>query len=104
MIALVRSELLKLRTLRSTAWAAAGLLLITLLTDGLATGDAGQKHYRTPAELRVTILAVGYAAVFFLVVLGAIAFAGEYRHCTISQRFLASPDRSRVLGAKLATY
>jgi ABC-2 type transport system permease protein len=104
MIALVRAELLKLRTLRSTAWAAAGLLLITLLTAGLATGDAGGKHYRTPAELRETILAVGYAAVFFLVVLGAIAIAGEYRHGTISQRFLATPDRKRVLAAKLAAY
>ena len=36
MIALVRSELTGLRTLRSTAYAAAGLLLITLLTAGLA--------------------------------------------------------------------
>jgi ABC-2 type transport system permease protein len=104
MIALVRSELLKLRTLRSTAWAAAGLLVITLLTAGLATGDAGQKGYRTAAQLRETILAVGYAAVFFLAVLGAIAAAGEYRHGTISQRFLANPARGRVLAGKLAAY
>jgi ABC-2 type transport system permease protein len=104
MIALVRSELLKLRTLRSTAWAAAGLLAITLLTAGLATGDAGQKGYRTAAQLRETILAVGYAAVFFLAVLGAIAAAGEYRHGTISQRFLANPARGRVLAGKLAAY
>ena len=34
MTALVRAELLKLRTLRSTAWAAASLLVITLLTGG----------------------------------------------------------------------
>jgi hypothetical protein len=80
MIALVRSELLKLRTLRSTAWAAAGLLAITLLTAGLATGDAGQKGYRTAAQLRETILAVGYAAVF------------------------ANPARGRVLAGKLAAY
>jgi len=104
MIALVRSELLKLRTLRSTAWVAAALLAITLLTAGLALGDAGGKNYTTPSQLRETILAVGYAAVFFLVVLGAIAAAGEYRHRTISQRFLASPARTRVLAAKLATY
>ena len=58
----------------------------------------------TPQELRETILAVGYAAVFFLAVLGAIAAAGEYRHRTISQRFLASPARHRVLLAKLRAY
>jgi ABC-2 type transport system permease protein len=104
MIALVRSELLKLRTLRSTAWAAAALLAITLLTAGLGMGNAGKRDYTTPAELRDTILAVGYAAVFFMAVLGAIAAAGEYRHRTISQRFLASPERQRVLISKLLTY
>lgn len=104
MIALVRSELLKLRTLRSTAYAAAGLLLITLLTAGLAMGDAGSENFSTPAQLRDTIVAIGYAAVFFLAVLGANAAAGEYRHRTISQRFLASPARRRVLVAKLITY
>ena len=35
MTALVKAELLKLRTLRSTAYAGAGLLLITLLTAGV---------------------------------------------------------------------
>ena len=104
MIALVHSELLKLRTLRSTAYAAAGLLVITLLTAGLAMGDAGSKNFSTPAQLRETIAAIGYAAVLFLAVLGAIAASGEYRHRTISQRFLASPARGRVLLAKLAAY
>ena len=104
MTALVHSELLKLRTLRGTAYAAAALLAIALLTSGLALGDAGEKNLRTPQELRDTILAVGYAAVFFLAVLGANAAAGEYRHRTISQRFLASPARRRVLLAKLVTF
>jgi ABC-2 type transport system permease protein len=104
MIALVHSELLKLRTLRSTLWAALALLAIVLLTSGLALGDAGEKNLSTPQELRETILAVGYAAVFFLAVMGAIAAAGEYRHRTISQRFLVNPARHRVLIAKLAAY
>ena len=104
MIALVHSELIKLRTLRSTAYAAAGLLVITLLTAGLAMGDAGSENFSTPAQLRETIAAIGYAAVLFLAVLGAIAASGEYRHRTISQRFLASPARGRVLLAKLVAY
>ena len=49
MIALVHSELLKLRTLRSTAWAAAALLVIALLIAGLALGDAGEKDIQHPA-------------------------------------------------------
>ena len=57
-----------------------------VLTGTLAMGDAGQKGYRTPAELRETVIAIGYAAVFFLVVLGAVAAAGEYRHRTICKR------------------
>jgi ABC-2 type transport system permease protein len=104
MIALVHSELLKLGTLRSTAWAAAALMGITLLVSVLAMGEAGTEGYRTPAQLQETIRGVGYAAVFFLAVLGAIAASGEYRHRTISQRFLASPERGRVLLAKLAAY
>jgi hypothetical protein len=104
MTALVRAELLQARTLRSTAWAAAALLVITVLTGTLAMGDAGEKGYRTPSELRETVIAIGYTAVFFMVVLGAVAAAGEYRHRTISQRFLVSPDRGRVLAAKLAAF
>jgi ABC-2 type transport system permease protein len=104
MTALIRSELLKLRTLRSTLWAAGALLAVALLTAGLAMGDAGSKGYSSPSELRETIAAIGYAAVFFLAVLGANSVAGEYRHGTISQRFLANPARRRVLVAKLVTY
>jgi ABC-2 type transport system permease protein len=103
MTALVRAELLKLRTLRSTYWAA-GALFVTMLAVAIpALGSAG-KDFHTPAELRETVIAIGYVAVFFLAVLGAMASAGEYRHGTISQRFLAVPARSRVLAAKLVAF
>lgn len=104
MPALVRSELIKLRTLRSTLWVGVALLAIAALTGGLAFGDAGQTDLTTPAQLREPILAVGYAAALFLAVLGANAAAGEYRHGTISHRYLASPARGHVLGSKLVTY
>jgi ABC-2 type transport system permease protein len=103
MTALVRAELLKLRTLRSTYWAA-GALFATMLAVAIpALGSAG-KEFHTPSELRDTVIAIGYVAVFFLAVLGAMASAGEYRHGTISQRFLAAPARQRVLFAKLIAF
>ena len=43
MTALVHSELLKLRTLRSTLWAALALLAITLLTAGLASATPARR-------------------------------------------------------------
>jgi ABC-2 type transport system permease protein len=103
MTALVRSELLKLRTLRSTYWAAAALFATMLAVAIPALGSAG-KDFHTPTALRETVIAIGYVAVFFLAVMGAMASAGEYRHGTISQRFLAVPARQRVLIAKLAAY
>jgi ABC-2 type transport system permease protein len=103
MTALVRAELLKLRTLRSTYWAA-GALFATMLGVAIpALGSAGE-DFHTPTALRDTVIAIGYVAVFFLAVLGAMAAAGEYRHGTISQRFLTTPARQRVLFAKLVAF
>ena len=104
MTALVNAELLKLRTLRSTFWAAGALLAITVVVGTLLMNEAGTEGMRTAHALRDTLAAAEYTAVFFVVVLGALAAAGEYRHRTISQRFLASPARRRVLVAKLVTY
>jgi ABC-2 type transport system permease protein len=104
MTALVNAELLKLRTLRSTFWAAGALLAITVVVGTLLMNEAGTEGMRTAHALRDTLAAAEYTAVFFVVVLGALAAAGEYRHRTISQRFLATPARPRVLVAKLAAF
>ena len=71
MTALVRAELLKLRTLRSTAYAAAAPAPHHA-RDRPASPWAtrGSKGFSTPEQLRETILAIGYSAVFFLAVLG----------------------------------
>jgi ABC-2 type transport system permease protein len=104
MTAIGRSELLKLRTLRSTALVLMGLLGIVTITIIASLSEAGGKGSRTPDELRSPVVIVGYVAALFLVTLAANTTAGEYRHRTISQRFLTTPARTRVLLAKLATY
>ena len=104
MTALVRSELLKLRTLRSTAVVLMGLLGIVAITLIASLSEAGGKDSSTPEELRDPILLLGYVTALFLVAMAANASAGEFRHRTISQRFLCTPARGRVLIAKLATY
>ena len=40
----------------------------------------------------------------FILLLGVMAMAGEWRHKTITSTFLAAPDRLRLLTAKTLSY
>jgi ABC-2 type transport system permease protein len=104
MTALLHAELLKLRTLRSTAWALLALLGIVGATVLASLSDAGSPGFRSPESLREPLLALGYLTALTIALLAATATAGEFRHRTISQRYLASPGRVRVLAVKLVTY
>ena len=97
MTALMRAELLKLRTTRTFAVLVAEALATTLLVVGLnaASQKTGHDH-----DLRNLFAAD--AAGWFALVLGAVVTTGEWRHRTIAGTFLAAPDRARVLAAKVA--
>ena len=96
MTALLKAELLKLRTTRTFATvvgtaAAMSLLLVAL---GAALGE----------ETDPKALFTNNAITYIIVLLGAIGMTGEWRHRTITGSMLAAPDRRRLLIAKLLSY
>ena len=104
MSALIRAELLAVRTLRTTYIVPIALLGLIGLIVGASMADAGQPGTTTPDELREPlVVTAGIISAIFVAVFAVIRVGGEYRYETISQRFLAS-SRARVLIAKLVTY
>jgi ABC-2 type transport system permease protein len=97
----LRTEVLKLRTIRSP-WLvlAAGPLLVITGISGLVV-SGGNLH--DPATQPKALAHVGLTSIFTLL-FGILAVAGEYRNKTISDTYLSTPARGRVIGAKLAVY
>ena len=98
MSALVRAELLKVRTTRGW-W---GYLIAIVLLVGLAVaGDVGSNaDARSLREFQVGLVeSAGFGAVLS-VILGITMVTTEFRHGTITPTFLAAPSRERVLGSK----
>lgn len=98
---LVKSELLKQRTTRTSRllllWMTGLILLVVLLhvlslsTEHLSTADG---------QLKVVGWGTSIAALFASL-LGAMSITAEIRHGTIRPTFLATPRRERVIAAKL---
>ncbi len=104
MTALIRTELLRLRTTRAT-W---GLLscALALAVAGVAAvlagvGGAGAAA-RGSVQLRDELLAATGLGLFPVLLLGVTAVTGEFHHRTVTPTFLVAPARRRVLVAKAA--
>jgi ABC-2 type transport system permease protein len=100
MIAQIRSELLKIRSTRTTVGLILGMivliLLFTLLT-GLLTHASGLASKEDQRQL----LSVGSSAGVFSALAGVLLVTSEYRFGTIRPTILFNPVRSHVLTAKV---
>ena len=99
MTALLRAELLKLRTTRTFAALVGSAVVLSLLVVGL-TAAIGDDFTKEDVRLMFT----GDFTSLFIVLLGVIGMAGEWRHRTITSTVLAAPDRLRLLAAKTLAY
>jgi ABC-2 type transport system permease protein len=99
---LVRTELLAMRTIRTT-WtlvAAAAILTAALAVNPvLDAGTAGAPSIGTAGALLDVLSAAGPGRLVVLLI-GVFAVTAEFRHGTGTARFLQSPRRSHVLAAK----
>jgi hypothetical protein len=97
----ITSEFRKLATTRSIYAMAGGLAVIVGLGVVAVVTDSGGASLFGPLE-RQAFLHVSLAiAPLFGLLLGLRSFTDEFRYGSIVPTLLASPDRRRVLGAKL---
>jgi ABC-2 type transport system permease protein len=98
---LVRNEFFKLRTSR-TPWIMLGAQLL-LIAAGMSGMAIASLDFAKPDAARILLCHAGMSSLIVLV-LGILAVTGEYRDGTITDTFLSTPRRSRVIGAKLVAY
>lgn len=99
MSTLLQAELLKLRTTRTFVALVGAALLLSLLVVVL-TSLIGENFSEEDVRSLFTADFTG----LFILLLGVMGMAGEWRHRTITGTILAAPDRLRLLGAKVIAY
>ena len=99
MKALLRAELIKLRTTRTFVVLTAATLAISLLVVVLTTTIQDEWTEDDARDLFTS----DFTGLFILL-LGVMGMAGEWRHRTITSTVLAAPRRLRLLSAKTISY
>ena len=101
---LIHAELLKLRTTRMIyGLAAAALVLVPLAAvSAIANAGKGGVPVLTSAEGIRNVMSSSASGGISILIIGILIMAGEFRHNTATSTFLVSPNRGRVVAAKLA--
>jgi ABC-2 type transport system permease protein len=106
MIGAIRSELLKLRTTRTTLGillAAVAIVAVTTIVPlALADSSAAPDLSLWDERTQRSIFVAPAAATMFAAFAGLLLVTGEYRHGTVRPTFVFVPQRTRVVVAKLA--
>ncbi len=97
----IRSELLKLRTTRTFLGIVIATLGLIALIVGAAAAAAPYEAQDVPG---LDLLSTAGLAQPFALVLGILAVSTEFRHGTITPTLLATPDRVRLMVAKLTAH
>jgi ABC-type transport system involved in multi-copper enzyme maturation permease subunit len=98
----IRSELRKLRTTRSVYGFLAGIVALVTIGAVGTVHDTSVAALSGPLHDRVFLHPLPFVLPVFLLSLGIRSFTEEFRYGSIVPTLLASPDRRRVLLAKLA--
>jgi hypothetical protein len=109
MLRLIRGEFAKLTSTRLWLWLLLATMGLTALFASLNIAfnndpDTLSPPLATPAGQRLLFGTAAGGAQTLVAVLAAIGMTGEYRHRTATTTFLTTPQRSRLVAAKLITY
>jgi ABC-2 type transport system permease protein len=103
---LIRTELLKLRTVRLPYGLLAGTAVLTGLIATLIAARSGGAIKDLPSLATVAglthVITASRFGLLFATVLGVVVASGEFRHGTATPTYLAAPNRNRVMLAKVA--
>lgn len=98
---LLRAELRKLTTVRSTRAIVAGVFVVAVLGILPAwTAPAATKATFTADDLVAAVRGPAFLVAAAALILGVLATAGEGRHGTMAATLLVAPRRRRLAGAK----
>jgi ABC-2 type transport system permease protein len=104
MIRQIRIELLKLVTVRLGYGLLASAAALTGIFSAVEASRAGTSNGVAPLNTYAGLSAIvtgGVWGLIFAAVLGVTISSGEFRHQTATLTYLATPDRTRVLAAKM---
>jgi ABC-2 type transport system permease protein len=104
MIRLVRAEFTKLATTRLIYGLAAAMAAFAVLT--VAANILDRQGAPPLSADSFPVLVAGPVTLLpgAALLLGILGMAGEFRHQTVTQTFLVTPNRGRVVAAKLVAY